>query len=162
MRHGFLGIGVEDNDVLAFPELMDSASLFLTANCDTMYFISFVDLSDGPMVIDLPALGPPTGILGAVDDMWFGWVTDTGIPGPDRGLGGRYLIVGPGYDGPLPMMGSTCRIAARLAVCGLVERSWSITTPRPQLKPFATGCGFTRTSLVGRGPRSRLILGSDQ
>ena len=33
MRRGFLSIGVEDNDVLAFPELMDSASLFLTANC---------------------------------------------------------------------------------------------------------------------------------
>ncbi|HVD69955.1 MAG TPA: DUF1254 domain-containing protein, partial [Actinomycetota bacterium] len=42
MRQGFLGIGVQDNDVLAFPELMDSASLFLTANCDTLYFISFL------------------------------------------------------------------------------------------------------------------------
>ena len=60
MRRGFLGIGVEDNDVLAFPELMDSASLFLTANCDTLYFISFLDLTNGPMVVELPALGPPT------------------------------------------------------------------------------------------------------
>jgi hypothetical protein len=34
--------------------------------------------------------------------MWFQWVIDIGRPGPDRGLGGRYLIVGPGYDGPLP------------------------------------------------------------
>src|SRR3979490_2386025 len=51
LRRGFSGLGVEDNDVLAFPELMDSASLFLTANCDTMYFISFLDLSDGPVVI---------------------------------------------------------------------------------------------------------------
>src|SRR4249920_4156464 len=112
MRRGFLGIGVEDNDVLAFPELMDSASLFLTANCDTMYFISFLDLTNGPIVVELPALGPPTGILGGVDDMWFGWVTDMGLPGPDRGAGGRYLIVGPGYDGPLPDAGyfvSHCR-----------------------------------------------------
>ena len=112
MRRGFLGIGVEDNDVLAFPELMDSASLFLTANCDTLYFISFLDLTNGPMVVELPALGPPTGILGGVDDMWFGWVTDMGLPGPDRGAGGRYLIVGPGYDGPLPDAGyfvSHCR-----------------------------------------------------
>jgi hypothetical protein len=112
MRRGFLGIGVQDNDVLAFPELMDSASLFLTANCDTMYFISFLDLTNGPMVVDLPALGPPTGILGGVDDMWFNWVTDMGLPGRDRGAGGRYLIVGPGYDGPLPDAGyfvSHCR-----------------------------------------------------
>ena len=112
MRRGFLGIGVQDNDVLAFPELMDSASLFLTANCDTLYFISFLDLTNGPMVVELPALGPPTGILGGVDDMWFGWVTDMGLPGRDRGAGGRYLIVGPGYDGPLPDDGyfvSHCR-----------------------------------------------------
>jgi hypothetical protein len=54
------------------------------------------------MVVDLPALGPPTGIRGGVDDMWFNWVTDMGLPGPDRGAGGRYLIVGPGYDGPAP------------------------------------------------------------
>jgi len=102
MRRGFLSIGVEDNDVLAFPELMDSASLFLTANCDSMYFLSFLDLTNGPMVVEVPALGPPTGILGGLNDMWFRWVTDMGLPGPDRGEGGRYLIVGPGYDGPLP------------------------------------------------------------
>jgi hypothetical protein len=52
VREGFLSIGVEDNSVLLFSELMDSASLFLTANCDTVYFLSFVDLTDGPMVID--------------------------------------------------------------------------------------------------------------
>ena len=44
----------------------------------------------------------PTGGLGAVNDMWFQWVIDIGFPGPDRGLGGKYLIVGPGYNGPLP------------------------------------------------------------
>ena len=30
------------------------------------------------------------------------WVIDFGLPGPDRGEGGKYLIVPPGYDGPLP------------------------------------------------------------
>ena len=71
--------------------------MFLTANCDTVYFWGFIDLSDGPMVLDVPALGPPSGLLGTIDDMWFRWVTDVGLPGPDRGAGGRYLIVGPGY-----------------------------------------------------------------
>ena len=105
MRRGFQSIGVEDNSVLLFSELMDSASLFLTANCDTLYFLSFIDLSDGPMVIDVPALGPPSGILGCIDDMWFGWVTDFGLPGPDRAQGGRYLLVGPDYEGALPDSG---------------------------------------------------------
>ena len=57
------------------------------------------------MVIDVPAIGAPSGILGTIDDMWFRWVTDFGLPGPDRGQGGRYLMVGPGYDGPLPDSG---------------------------------------------------------
>src|SRR4029453_15386534 len=70
-----------------------------------VYFWGFVDLSDGPMVIDVPPLGAPSGLLGTIDDMWFRWVTDLGLPGPARGAGGRYLIVGPGYDGPLPDSG---------------------------------------------------------
>ena len=105
LRRGFQSVGVDDNAFTLFPTLMDSESLFLTANSDTVYFWGFVDLSDGPMVIDVPPLGAPSGILGTIDDMWFRWVTDLGLPGPDRAAGGRYLIVGPGYDGPLPDSG---------------------------------------------------------
>ena len=61
----------EDNQVLMFSELMDSASLFLTANSDTVYFLGFVDLTDGPMVIDVPTLRRRSAILGTIDDMWF-------------------------------------------------------------------------------------------
>ncbi len=59
VRRGHLSVGVEDNSFLLFSELMDSTSLFLTANCDTVYFWGFVDLSDGPMVIEVPALAGP-------------------------------------------------------------------------------------------------------
>jgi len=105
MRRGFESAGVEDNSFTLFPELMDSASVFLTGNCDTVYSWGFVDLSSGPMVIDVPPIEAPSGLLGTIDDMWFRWVTDIGLPGPDRGAGGRYLIAGPGYDGPLPDSG---------------------------------------------------------
>jgi hypothetical protein len=98
IREGFLSIGAEDNNsVLIFSELMDANSLFLTGNADTIYYLATLDLTNGPMVI-----AQPSGGLGAVNDMWFSWVIDVGFPGPDRGLGGKYLIVGPGYDGPLP------------------------------------------------------------
>ena len=40
--------------------------------------------------------------FGVIDDMWFHWVTDFGLPGPDRGAGGRYLLGAPGYSGELP------------------------------------------------------------
>ncbi len=97
IRQGFQSIGAEDNDVVIFSELMDSKSLFLTANADTVYYLATVDLSKGPMVIEQPALG-----LGTINDMWFSWIIDIGFPGPDRGQGGKYLIVPPGYDGLLP------------------------------------------------------------
>lgn len=94
---GYKSIGAESGDIILFEELMDSNSLFLTTNADTIYYIGWIDLSDGPVVIE-----QPSGGLGAINDMWFQWVIDVGRPGPDRGLGGKYLIVGPGYDGPLP------------------------------------------------------------
>jgi len=97
---GFQSIGADFNDVVVFSELMDSSSLFLTANADTVYYVAALDLRDGPMVIEQPSDG-----LGTINDMWFQWVIDIGRPGPDRGLGGKYLIVGPGYDGPLPQGG---------------------------------------------------------
>jgi hypothetical protein len=97
IEKGLQSIGAKPNDVVIFPELMDSNSLFLTANADTVYYMSVIDLSNGPMVIEQPPLG-----LGTINDMWFSWVIDAGRPGPDRGLGGKYLLVGPDYDGPLP------------------------------------------------------------
>ncbi len=97
---GFASIGAEPNDVVIWSELMDSSSLFLTANADTIYYLSGVDLSKGPMVIEQPPKG-----VGTINDMWFSWIIDIGFPGPDRGEGGKYLIVPPGYDGPLPDSG---------------------------------------------------------
>jgi hypothetical protein len=94
---GFEGIGAEPGDVVIFSEFMDSNSLFLTANADTVYYLTGLDLSKGPIVVE-----QPPGSVGTINDMWFSWIIDVGGPGPDRGLGGKYLIVGPDYDGPLP------------------------------------------------------------
>ncbi len=100
IRKGFHDIGVEDNQILIFTELMGSESVFLTANADTVYFLGLVDLTSGPMVVETPPQA-----LGVIDDMWWGWITDFGLPGPDRGEGGRFLLLPPGYDGPLPDSG---------------------------------------------------------
>ena len=97
IRKGVLAVGVKDNEIGLFSELMDAKSLFLTANADTVYFFGFIDLTKGPMVFETPP-----GALGVLDDMWWRWVTDFGLPGPDRGQGGKYLLLPPGYDGPLP------------------------------------------------------------
>ncbi len=96
---GFQEAGVPDNTAIIWSELMDAKSLFLTANADTVYFWVNLNVSQGPLVIETPPLS-----LGVIDDLWFRWVT-FGLPGPDRGDGGRYLLVPPGYKGDLPETG---------------------------------------------------------
>src|SRR5271166_5876863 len=62
---GFNAAGVPNNTALIWSELMDSKSLFLTANADTIYFWVNLDLSKGPMVVETPPLA-----LGVMDDIW--------------------------------------------------------------------------------------------
>jgi hypothetical protein len=97
---GFHDVGVEDNSFIIFSGLMDSQSLFLTANADTVYYVGFINLKDGPMVFE-----SPPDALGVIDDMWFHHVIDFGRPGPDRGQGGKFLLLPPDYDGSLPDSG---------------------------------------------------------
>lgn len=89
----------ESHQCMLFDGLMDSNPLFLTGNTDTVYALVFLDLErDGPTVVEIPAgCGP-----GTVNDAWFRFVIDMGAPGPDRGQGGRYLILPPGYEGDVP------------------------------------------------------------
>jgi hypothetical protein len=97
---GFKSIGVnEAHHMIVTDKLMDSNPLFLTANTDTVYAFSFFDLEKtGPLVIEVP---PGTG-PGTVNDAFFRFVVDMGAPGPDKGKGGKYLILPPGYEGKEP------------------------------------------------------------
>src|SRR5829696_9082487 len=97
IRKGLQSAGVKDNEAIIYSELMDAKPLWLTTNADTIYLVGALDLTKGPMVLETAP-----GFLGAIQDSWFGWIVDLGLPGPDRGEGGKYLVVPPGYDGPLP------------------------------------------------------------
>ena len=54
IHKGLLSIGVKDNEVLVFSDLMDAKSLYLTANADTVYYMGILDLTKGPMVLEVP------------------------------------------------------------------------------------------------------------
>ena len=143
MLKGFQEAGVGYNEILIFSELMGSESLFLTANADTVYFLGIVDLTSGPMVVDTPPQA-----LALFDDMWFQWIVDFGLPGPDRGEGARFLLVPPGYDGPLPDSGYHVR-HSRTTRALLLGRSFMVDDdPAPtvelikstlKLYPYARG-----------------------
>jgi hypothetical protein len=160
IRKGLHDAGAEDNDVVIFSDLMDSSSLFLTANADTVYYMAAVDLSKGPMVIEQP----PDG-LGTINDMWFSWVIDIGSPGPDRGEGGRYLLVPPGHEGPLPDGGffvahskTNHVLYAARAEQGLVHDPASLQPARALLHQGVEAVG-DRAGLVTGGARAGVADG---
>ncbi len=89
---------VEAHQVMIMDKLLNSKSLFLTPNTNTMYVIPTLDLKrDGPTVLEAPA-----GMLGAFNDAWFRYIGDIGPAGPDKGKGGKYLVLPPGYEGEVP------------------------------------------------------------
>ena len=79
---------------------IDSRSVFLTANTNTLYSWAWLDLTKGPLVLEVPPKS-----LGAINDMWYRWVIDLGITGPDKGKGGKYLILPPRYKGDVSRKG---------------------------------------------------------
>ena len=90
LRHGHTQVGADDHTKVVLLSPLNSNPLFLTGNTDTIYGSTFFNLQDtGPMVIEIPAgLGP-----GTINDAFFRFVADTGAPGPDKGKGGKYLIL---------------------------------------------------------------------
>jgi hypothetical protein len=98
---GFAKAGFKANEGIGVTEeLANARALFLTPNSTVVYSWFCVDLKDGPVVVHVPP-----GVLGIIDDAYFRFVTDMGPAGPDRGKGGKYLLVPPGYKGALPKDG---------------------------------------------------------
>ena len=96
-RNAIRTLGPVNTVVPIFEQLLDSRSIFLTANDNTVYSWTWLDLTKGPLVLEVPPK-----VLGTVNDIWFRWVIDVGITGPDKGQGGKYLFLPPGYKGEIP------------------------------------------------------------
>jgi hypothetical protein len=85
---------------------LDAKTLVTTPNSDVIYAMSYVDLGkDGPLVFEAPP-----NLQGILLDFWqqpipvdggkfFG---DVGLPGPDAGKGGKFLLLPPAYKGDVP------------------------------------------------------------
>jgi hypothetical protein len=88
---------------------LDAKTLVTTPNSDVIYAMSYVDLGkDGPLVFDAPP-----ELQGILLDFWqrpipgptidgHAYFGDVGLPGPDAGKGGKFLLLPPGYKGAAP------------------------------------------------------------
>jgi len=97
MRDSLRKFGPVNTTNVIWENLVDSRTVELTANDNTIYSFICLDTRKGPLVVEIPPK-----VLGAINDFWYRWVTDVGITGPDKGQGGKYLILPPGYQGAIP------------------------------------------------------------
>src|SRR5499433_2657878 len=94
------------NILPTWKQRLNAKTLITTPNSDVIYALGYLDLKeDGPMVIEVPP-----GLQGILDDFWQRpicsegpidgkvWCGDVGLPGPDAGKGGKYLLLPPDYD----------------------------------------------------------------
>ena len=99
LRQGMRDIDLTNsNQILIARDMPDSKPLVLTWNNTSLYTWGFLDLKkDGPTVVEVPP-----GVLGVLNDMYFRYITDIGAAGADKGQGGKYLVLPPGYEGEVP------------------------------------------------------------
>jgi len=97
MRDSLRQFGPDNQTDVIWENLVDAKTVELTANDNTVYNFIWLDTKKGPLVLEIPP-----EVLGGIDDFWYRWVADVGITGEDRGKGGRYLVLPPGYKGQLP------------------------------------------------------------
>jgi hypothetical protein len=88
---------------------LNPKTIVTTPNSDVIYAMAYVDVGrDGPLVIEIPP--EQQGIL---DDFWQRpiagptvdgkiYAGDVGLAGPDKGNGGKFLVLPPGYNGDVP------------------------------------------------------------
>ncbi len=97
MFNGARTAGLKDNENVLIMACGPRQVAF-TPNSDTPYGACSLDLSAGPIVIEVP----PGPFIGLADDHHQGWILDLGIPGPAGAKGGKHLILPPGYKGEVP------------------------------------------------------------
>ena len=97
MRDSLLKFGPVNQTDVIWENLVDPRTVELTANDNTIYSFIWIDTKGGPIVVEIPPK-----VLGTINDFWYKWVVDVGITGPDKGEGGKYLILPPGYTGEVP------------------------------------------------------------
>jgi hypothetical protein len=95
--HGNRAVGINDNEAVGIAAC-GPRQVGFTLNSDTPYGSAVLDVSKGPMVVELP----PGAYIGLINDHYQGWVLDMGLPGPDGGKGGKHLVLPPGHEGQVP------------------------------------------------------------
>jgi hypothetical protein len=94
--------GGADNVVFAYSGPLTQLTEAITPNTVTPYIVANTDLRKGPTVVEVPAKSDKASLYGQVVDAWQVTLADVGPAGQDKGAGGKYVLIPPGYDKPIP------------------------------------------------------------
>src|SRR5262245_49056181 len=97
----FRDAGAKYNDVVYFSKPADWKLQLTTPNASTYYVYFNFNLKNGPVVVEVPAAAG-AGLFGSLNDAWQVPLADVGPAGEDKGKGGKYLLLPPGYQVPVP------------------------------------------------------------
>lgn len=129
-------------------ELAGPKDTFVSINNDTVYSMCQLDLSAGPLVLEVPDTSGAYYVLQFVD----AWTDNFAYVGKRAtGTGaGRYLLTPPGWTGEVPA--GTTRIASPTAVASIVGR-WACEgdADLPRVKALQTQLTLTPVGQPGAG-----------
>jgi hypothetical protein len=102
-RAGMLRVpGMADNVVATTVTPLATKQEFITPNQTTPYTTAVSDLRNGAVVLEVPAKTDKVVLYGQIVDAWQSTIAGVGPVGEDKGAGGKYLLVPPSYNGPIP------------------------------------------------------------
>jgi hypothetical protein len=102
MLQEMLKAGGKPNQVIYWGRPLDATNQTLTPNPDALYFMAFFDTKDGPIVLDLPPGDANGSFNGNIVTVWQMPLEDAGLLGLDKGKGGKYVVLPPGYKRAAP------------------------------------------------------------
>ena len=103
MFEAMRSVGATFNQVVYWSRPASWKNQTLTPNPDTIYLMPFFNTKDaGPMVLEIPPADGERSITGSIDEAWQTALEDVGPAGVDKGKGGKYLILPPGYKEQTP------------------------------------------------------------
>jgi hypothetical protein len=91
----FRDAGAKYNDVMYWSKPSDWKNQTTTPNHSTNYVLFFLNLKDGPVVVDIPA-AQEAALYGTLINAWTEPLVNVGNTGEDRGQGAKYLLLPPG------------------------------------------------------------------
>jgi hypothetical protein len=102
MREAFFrDASAKYGDIVYWSKPADWKNQTTTPNASSLYIYFNFNTKDGPVVLDFPAAAG-AGLFGTMLDAWQTPLTDVGPQGADKGKGGKYLVLPPGYKGTVP------------------------------------------------------------